>query len=144
MGPHRRNRPATRRTCKVSSVQKPSKSAEILAAALERDADAQDRGEFGELGKRWADVRSEIVPINEIPNPLFYLAMRFWDDWGDTARHEWQYHEPFEQPDWPRMARDIANHVRAGTLPEDELVIKHFLPKPKKKTLLQRLKGLFS
>ena len=62
----------------------PSESAEILANALEADADAQVRGDFENIGMQWDEVYGEILPINEIPDPLFGLAMEFWDDWCDA------------------------------------------------------------
>ena len=120
-----------------------SESAEILARALEHDADTQEKNKTSEIGNRYDDVYSQILPINEIPEDLFGLAMRFWDDWVDASNHEWKYHEPLVESDWPRIARTIAAHLRDGTLPRDELILEQFLPKPKK-PMLQRIKNLFS
>ncbi|MDH3377754.1 MAG: hypothetical protein OEQ39_12465 [Gammaproteobacteria bacterium] len=119
-----------------------SESAEILAAALEADADAQERGETDNIGMKWDDVYGQILPINEIPDELFGLAMRFWDDWGDASRHDWQYHDPFEKEDWPMMSRKIAMHVRAGTLLTDDTILAHFKSKPSR-PLMERLRSWF-
>ena len=120
-----------------------SESAEILAKALEHDANIQEKNRISEIGNRYDDVICEILPINEIPEDLFGLAMRFWDDWVDASNHEWKYHEPFVESDWPKMARKIATHLREATFPNDELILEEFMPTPKK-PILKRIKNLFS
>ena len=115
-----------------------SESAEILAKALEPDANIQEKNRISEIGNRYDDVYCEIFPINEILEDLFGLAMRFWDDWVDASNHEWKYHEPFVETDLPKMARKIATHLREATLPNDELILEEFMPTPKK-SILKRI-----
>ena len=126
----------------VRRIRNVSKAGEILAKALEADASAQDRGEYSEIGMKYDEILCEVLPINDIPSDLFALAMNFWDDWCDAANHEWRYHEPCVERDWPRLARTIASHLRESTLPNDQSIIESFTPKPKL-SLLARLGRMF-
>lgn len=108
-----------------------SEAAEILASALERDAEDHERGKFENIGMRYDDVENEILPLQDTSEPVFALALRFWEDWCDAANHEWKFHKPIEQADWPRMARLIAASLKEGILPTDQLVLEEFLPRPK-------------
>jgi hypothetical protein len=102
-------------------------AAEILASALEADADAQERGELDGIAMRYDDVLGELLPYDEFSEPPFSLAMIFWDEWGYAVQHKWITPLPFEESDWPRLAREIAAHLRSGTLPEDEAMLEHFM-----------------
>ncbi len=104
-----------------------SEAAEIVARALEDDARAHERGELGELVPRIAAVRRRVLPINDIPRPVFKLALRFWKAWAQVQRHGARYRGPVENSEWPQMARTIAEHVRLGTMPSDRRVIDVFV-----------------
>lgn len=103
------------------------KAAEILATALERDAEAQDAGELGDLRPRIEAVRQQVLPINDIPRPVFKLAQRFYRDWAMAAANDWRYRAPIDKSEWPRMARVIAQSVRSGRLPNDRPIIDYFV-----------------
>ena len=34
-----------------------------------------------------------------------FIVLSFWDGWIDANNHEWQYYEPIQENDWPRLAR---------------------------------------
>ncbi len=113
---------------------------EILARALEADIETQELGNHLEIGEKWDDVYAELLPIEEeINNPIYSLAFRFWDDWGDASNHNWLYHEPVTKEQWPVYAREIVSSLRACKLPESATIIEIFLPKPKA-GLIQKLK----
>ncbi len=107
-----------------------SKAAETLAQAIEQDIEAQEAGRYEDIGIRWDDVYSENSQTQGANDPIFSLAIRFWDDWGDAANHEWLYHEPMVKEDWPRVAREIVACLRSGTYPEDETIVQRFMPRP--------------
>ena len=108
-------------------------SIETLIQALEADIEAHKNGEYMDIASRWDEVYSEILSKdNEIREDLLGLTLNFWDDWGDAANHEWQYHSPFEESDWPDIAQTIVVHLRNNTIPEDRLILEHFLPRPRK------------
>ena len=82
-----------------------SEASEILAKALEADASAQESGQLDGIGMLYDEVLCEILPINDIPEPLFNLAFSFWGDWLDAKDHNWFHHEPLTSDDWPRIAK---------------------------------------
>ena len=115
-------------------------AAEILASALEGDVRTQVEGDPIEIGEKWDDIYAELLPIeDDIDNPIYALAFRFWGDWGDASNHNWLYHEPTTEDQWPIYAREIAASLRAGIMPESPIITDMFLPKPKV-SLIQRLK----
>lgn len=115
-------------------------AAEIFAKALEEDIKLQEEGRFVEIGENWDDVYAELLPIDDdIDNPIYSLAFRFWDDWCDASNHDWLHHEPVTKEQWPLLAKEIAESLRTGKLPESEIIIEEFTPKPKI-SITQRLK----
>lgn len=118
-------------------------AANILARALEKDASDQENGSFPTIGDCWDDVYGELLPIeNDIENPIYGLAFRFWDDWCDAANHNWQYHEPVKEHQWPEYAREIAKALRSEALPSNEIILAEFLPQPKESWLKKTKKWL--
>lgn len=121
-----------------------SEAAEILASALEQDASNHEGGNYSSIGSKWDDVYAELLPIeDDINNPIYGLAFRFWDDWCDSSNHDWQYHEPMTRDMWPGFAREIASALREGRLPEKETIINEFFPRPKV-SWVTRIKSWFS
>jgi hypothetical protein len=123
----------------------PSEAAEILARALELDAEAQERGELDNIGMQYDEVLGQILPIDDIPDQVFNMAFGFWSDWLDAKNHNWLHHEPMTKSDWPKVARIIAQSVRELTIPSDPTIQKLFLPAPKapRTSLFQRIKACF-
>jgi hypothetical protein len=107
-----------------------SKSAEILANALEVDAIAHESGQQHKIGEKFDDVMSEISSLNDIPPRLSYLAINFWDSWQDSRNHDWLYYEPITESDWPHLAREISHSLRSGSLPNNQDLIDRFSPEP--------------
>ncbi len=105
------------------------KAAEILATALEQDADAYEKGELHDLHARIEKVRREVSAINDIPRPIYKLALRFWKSWADSSHHSWRYQDFISENDWPELSRIIAQHVRKGTLPNDKRILDNFMRK---------------
>ena len=112
---------------------------ELLASALEKDANDQDLGQIENLGMQWDNVYGQILSIDEINQPLYNLAFRFWDDWADAANHEWKYYEPIKEAEWPSIAREIACSLRSQVLPTNPLIIEKFQPK-QKDSLVQKVR----
>ena len=102
-------------------------AAELLAGALEREADAHERGELGDARSRMEAVRREVARFNDIPRPVYKLALRFWKAWAREASFGWGQTASITKDDWPRLARKVAQSVRAGRLPSDPLILQHFV-----------------
>jgi len=118
-------------------------AAEIFAKALENDANDHDAGKYENIGMKWDDIYAQILPIeDDINNPIYGMAFRFWEDWGDASNHEWQYHEPIKKEQWPIFARELAQSLKTGSMPQNQAIIENFKPKPKV-GLFKRLKNAF-
>lgn len=104
-----------------------AKAANIMADALERDADAHDLDELTDVDAHIEDVRRQVLPINNIPEPIYKLALRFWKEWARASRDDWVHYAEIDKAEWPTMARTIAKHVRLGTLPNDKRIIRNFM-----------------
>ena len=117
-----------------------SKSADILANALEVDAVAHESGQHHKIGDKFDDVLNEISSLDDISPRLSSLAINFWESWQDSRNHDWLYYEPITEADWPRLAREIAHSLRAGSLPNNQDLIDRFIPEPGL-PFLQRLKN---
>ena len=120
-----------------------SKAAEVLASALEKDAEAYDEGKLNHIGIRIDPVLNELRPMNDIPKPIFKLALQFWKEWALFSRETSRHKAFVTDSDWPIMARTIAQHVRLGTLPNDKLIIDNFVRKPPIRSWL-KLKSLLN
>ena len=108
-----------------------TEAAEILATALENEAANHERGNYDSIGNKWDHVYAELLPIeNDIDNSIYGLAFRFWDDWCNSANHDWQYHELMVKDMWPRYARKIADSLRNRKLPDNQVILDNFLPRP--------------
>ena len=118
-------------------------AAEALANALESDADDQDAGRYENIGMKWDDTYAQMLPIEEdMNNPIYGIAFRFWDDWCDASNHEWQCHEPIKKEQWPNFARELAQSLKTGVMPNNQVIIENFTPKPKV-GLFTRVKNVF-
>lgn len=98
-----------------------------MAEALERDADLHDRDELDNVDAHIEDVCRQVLPINNIPEPIYKLTLHFWKEWGRALQEDWVHYAEIEKDEWPVMARTIAKHVRLGTLPNDKRIIRNFI-----------------
>lgn len=120
----------------------PGEEHEIMAAALEAEAALQERGLLREIGENYDPTYGRILEVNADYDESVGFAFTFWDNWVDAYNHDWQYHDPFTEHDWPRFAREIAHAVRLGELPYNEFLIEHIRLKPRR-SFWQWLKSLF-
>ncbi len=121
----------------------PGEEHELMAQALEQEARLRDQGEFRQIGAAYDPTYGQILEINSDYDEAIGFAFTFWDNWVDASNHDWQYHEPISQHDWPRFAREIAEAVRNGALPSNEFLVDQIRLKPRV-SLWQRFKALFT
>lgn len=115
-------------------------AANILASALEKDAEAHDSGDFINMGMRWDDIYGEILPIEDNINiPIYAIAFRFWDEWSDAANHNWKYHEAIRKSQWPILAKEIAQNLRLKSQINNQVIIDNFTPDTKV-SLIKKIK----
>lgn len=100
-----------------------------LAGALLADADAHARNRFDDIGERYDDVLTELLPFKDRWTPRVSLAFRFWDGWVDARNHDWQYYRGIARDDWPRLARVIARSLQEGVELTDPELMAHFGPR---------------
>jgi hypothetical protein len=99
----------------------------IVASALEADAAFQEAGALSQLGSAQEQTWVQVAAVAPDYSDAIAFAFTFWDEWTDAANHEWRYHEPIKELDWPRYARAVAAAVRQDRLPDDEILIGHIL-----------------
>jgi len=116
---------------------------EILATAIEKDALNHESGKYSKIGLSWDEVYGQLLPIEDIDQPMYGIAFRFWDDWCDAANHNWQYHKPIKSNEWPNLAREIAADLRSGIVSTNPIIIDNFKQKPKQ-NIIKRIKAWLS
>jgi len=120
----------------------PGREHEIIASALEADVAHQENGRISEIGKTFDPTLARILEVNADYDESVGFAFTFWDNWLDASNHQWMYHDPITEHDWPRFARETADAIRRGELPRNEFLLEHMRPRPRR-SLWQRIKSLF-
>ena len=120
----------------------PGEEHEIVATALEAEAALQEQRSVRAIGENFDPTYGRILEINADYDESIGFAFTFWDNWIDASNHEWQYHDPIREHDWPRFAREVAQAVRRGELPHNEFLIDQIRLKPRR-SLVERFKSLF-
>jgi len=113
-----------------------------MAAALEAEAALHEQGSVREIGENYDPTYGRVLEINADYDESVGFAFTFWDNWVDASNHEWQYHDPIREHDWPRFAREIAQAVRRGELSRNEFLIDQIRLKPRR-SVAEWLKSLF-
>jgi hypothetical protein len=73
------------------------------------------------------DTLDERLPRDAGPEfDQLFIALNFWEGWIDARNHDWKYYEGIRTEDWPRLARSIAEDLKADRDITDEVVRKHF------------------
>ena len=98
----------------------------ILGAALIADAVAHDAGRHDEVGERYDDVYSDLLPIQDLNDRRFAIAFNFWDGWCDARNHDWNFYPGIGRDDWPKLAREIASALDHGSPPSNPLILQRF------------------
>ncbi len=112
---------------------------EVLASALEADADAHEAGRLDAVGERYDNVLAELTPLWDSHARLLSMGFHFWDCWVDARNHDWNYYPDAQEDDWPRLARAVAAALRTGGEPDG--VPPRLLMSPP--TLWQRLRARY-
>jgi hypothetical protein len=120
----------------------PREEHEILASALEAEATLQEQGSVRAIGDDYDQTYGRVLEINHDYDESIAFAFTFWDNWVDASNHNWLYHDPITERDWPRFAREVAQAVRRGELPKNDFLVQQIRLKPRQ-TLWQWLKSLF-
>jgi len=98
------------------------------ADGLVRCAAAHHRGDLVLLEKEFDQFEDSLQrDATVIPDDLL-IILNFWDAWVDSSNHEWQYHEPIREADWPRLALEIADYLRGDTTALSPIVQENFAP----------------
>jgi hypothetical protein len=114
----------------------------ILANALDAEAHLQETGGGRQLGDAFDPTLAQVLETGSDADEAVDFGFAFWDEWVDAANHDWQFHDPLTERDWPRFAREVAAAVRQGRLPDNEVLVDQIRRKPRR-TLRQWLGRLF-
>jgi hypothetical protein len=114
---------------------------QVLIAAIEKDIRAHESGDFEDISMGYDDVLGELLPFHD-KNDVVGIALEFWDCWGDASRHEWRHYDGIGKDDWPALARSIIESIRVNRMPENQLIIEHFAPRPRT-PWIERLRRFF-
>ena len=101
-------------------------AARIVAAALRRDASAQEAGDFEAIAARYDDVYAEVLELSDDLPGEIGRSFTFWDEWCDARNHDWMYYPGIAREDWPRLARHVADAVESGATITDPVLVRHF------------------
>jgi len=98
----------------------------LLVDRLVRDAWAHENDEYTLIGHGYDDIDVGL-PRNAGPEfRKLFIALSFWDGWIDARNHEWQYYKPIEKDDWPRLARQIAGHLKNEQEIDEPTIVARF------------------
>lgn len=88
----------------------------FLLEHLERDIAAHERGDFSLIGQGKAQrpFRENCTGGDDEEEERLVIAWDFWDRWTDARNHDWGYYPGVERDDWPLIARQIGEGLRAG------------------------------
>jgi hypothetical protein len=98
-----------------------------LINELVRSSDAQEAGQIWQIDGSYDQLEGEILTGN--PDPEFdklKIALEFWAGWLDARNHDWRYYEGIHASDWPKLAKLIADDLRADRETVDERITRHF------------------
>lgn len=98
----------------------------LLAEALERMAVAHEASQYHVIGEAYNKAEIEILPLQSGASKSFNIAFSFWDGWTDAIGHDWLHYAGIDQPDWPRLAREIAHCLRTDEEIKSPAVLHHF------------------
>jgi len=104
----------------------------IVADALEAEAKLQESGDVKRLGDAYTPTYARVVEIDSNYGEAIGFAFTFWDEWADAANHDWQFHDPVTESDWPKFAREIAVAVRQGRVPANQFLVDQIRVKPRR------------
>lgn len=113
---------------------------EVLASALEADADAHEAGHHDVVGERYDDVLGEVQPFGDAHAAALSMGFHFWDCWVDARNHDWRYYPDATEADWPTMARAVALALRRGEVPDGVPAALVTAPPPFRQRLRERFR----
>lgn len=76
-------------------------SVEVLASALEADADAHEAGRLDAVGERYDNIRAKVSPFWDSHARLLSMGFHFWDCWVDARNHDWNYYPDAQETTGP-------------------------------------------
>ncbi|MEL6950491.1 MAG: hypothetical protein AAGM16_10320 [Pseudomonadota bacterium] len=115
-----------------------------IADALDDATRCHEQGRFSEIAPIHARVESMTLAGSHSQARDVAMALNFLDGWVDASNHDWQYYEGIDFQDWPGIAREISNALRAQTEISLPLILEHFNigGSPRDSGILGRLKKL--
>ena len=86
---------------------------------------AHEEGRYDEIGVDFDEVERDLPK----DGPEFYklhVARHFWDGWIDARNHDWRHYELISKEDWPTLARQIVDDIRADLEVTNPIVVGMF------------------
>jgi hypothetical protein len=125
----------------MSQLLSYSDAKQMLISSLTRDALLHEMRKFKELGEGYDNLDTAIPRDGGPQFAKLLLALEFWSSWLDSCEHDWFFYEPIKEPDWPILARRIADDLANDRDITDTLLLEKFAPRPQSKSVswLRRL-----
>jgi hypothetical protein len=101
-----------------------------MAAALRRDAEAQDAGRPEGVGAGYDRFDAALPRDAGAEFRKLLMALEFWDDWLDERNHGWPSFHGVPKAGWPEFARRIADDLEADRELSDPFLQAHYAPRP--------------
>ena len=96
------------------------------AGILVRAAGTHERGDIWHIDDEFDDVEAFILELGDVPTDL-EVVRELISSWEDARNHDWLFHEPLKQGDFPRLARMLASDLE-NDRPVNPELNKHFGP----------------
>lgn len=102
---------------------------ELLVKGIRADAERQRQGRLKEVGGQFEalEVYRSANPEEQMDRDMC-IAHTFWDCWLDQLGHGFaqNFYDGIKEPDWLRLAGEVAGALEANRPIENPLVLKHF------------------
>jgi len=115
----------------------------VLIEVLKRDVALHEAKHYFELGANFDEIDERLPRNAGVEFSKLIFAFEFWAGWQDSAEHGWLFYEPIHENDWPRFAKTLIENLSTDRETTDSILLKHFAPRPKKPSLLSRIKNFF-
>jgi hypothetical protein len=99
---------------------------ERLISGLLQDVAAHEESRYDEIGADFDKVEGDLPQGDGSEFHKLHVALSFWDGWIDARNHGWLYYEPIAKENWPTLARQIVNDIRADLEITNPIVVDKF------------------
>lgn len=90
---------------------------------------AHHEGRIFDIGDGW-DQAALLNQTTDYDDKRLSIALALWEDWADSAQHDWLYYDGMDAADWPRYAATIVEALERDQPITEPDIIERFIPRP--------------